>query len=540
MIREILVNLLKESVIKLQNEKIFPEFKISGIQLEPPPQKNHGDYSTNFAIAIAKIIKKSPLEIAQKISEKLKKESKFFEKIEVARPGFINFFISKECLKDGLKEILKHRFKFGNLKIGKGKKVQVEFISANPTGPLTVGNARGGPFGDVLANILEKAAFKTERAYYINDYGKQILSLGHSVLKDNNAQYKGDYIDYLNKKINRLYPKNKTKDPFKIGQKAAKIIIKEMIKKTTDRMGIQYNEWFFESDLHKKGKVDRVIDFLKKKNLTYKKDGALWFKSTVFGDKRDRVLVKKNKEKTYLVGDIAYHQYKFEEKKFDKVINIWGADHYGDAPGLQAGIAALGHRGKLDIVILQFVTLLEKGKKLKMSKRKGVYITMDELLKETGLDIVRFFFLQKSPDTHLNFDLSLVKERSKNNPLYYIQYALVRINSVIRKSGIKSLESKTKNLKLDLLKEPFEMDLLKKIIRLPEVIEDTAKDYQVQRLPHYALNIADAFHRFYENCRVISADNKELTKVRLALLLATKIVLKNLLDLMGISEPKRM
>lgn len=572
-----------KKIIKKAVQEEFKKIKISGIKIEKPENKEFGDYSSNIALQICRsgltriatpapeqssvrgtarknAEKLSSIKVAESLVAKIKscKESNnLFERIEVAGPGFINFYLSKEYLQKQVREILKKGEKFGNLGVGKSKKIQVEFISANPTGPLTVGNARGGPFGDVLANMLKKAGFKVEKAYYINDYGMQIMALGHSVLKDEEAKYKGEYIDYLHKKIKPPLPKNrcggKEKDlypvgsqrlsygAYKTGQKAAKIIVDEMLKKTTKKMGIEYDEWFSESSLYNSGAVDRVLDFLKKKGLIYKKEGAEFFKSSKFGDKRDRVVVKKDGWRTYLAGDIAYHKHKFEKKKFDKVMNIWGADHAGDVPGLQAGVTALGHKGKLDIILSQFVTLLEKTEKIKMSKRRGIYVTMDELLDEVGPDVTRFFFLQKSADTHLNFDISLAKEQSKKNPVYYIQYGHARICSILKKAQMSKskcqIKSKAQNPKL--LTDPLELVLIRQLIRLPEIVEDIAKDYQVQRLPSYALELVTTFHKFYEECRVIS-DDKKITQARLILIRATKIVLKNILDLMGISAPERM
>jgi len=551
MVRDELRNLIYDALKSLQGKGLLPAFELPEIRIERPEISLHGDYSSNIAFEIAKTVKKSPMEIANQIENKISSiKNIIFEKIEVPQPGFVNFFISKEYLQKQTGDILREKEEYGQLRPKKSEKVQVEFISANPTGPLTVGNARGGPFGDVLANILEKAGAKVERAYYVNDFGAQILTLGHSVLKDSEAAYRGDYIDYLNKKI-------KGNDAFEVGQKAAKIIINEMVKKTVRRMGIKYDEWFSEGTLHKSGAVDKALDFLKGKKLLYENEGAVWFKSTDFGDIRDRVVVTQDKRKTYLAGDIAYHRYKFEEKKFDKVINIWGADHHGDVPGLRAGIAALGHKGKLDIILLQFVTLLEQGEKVKMSKREGKYVTMDELLKEVGSDVIRFFFLQKSADTHLNFDLSLAKEQSEKNPVFYVQYAYARISSILRKSKGKSPAfAKTSSFakasedrsagkqkskpNFGLLKEEAELDLVRQLIRFPEIIEDTAKDYQVQRIPGYALELAAAFHHFYTKCRVIDESDQELSKARLALVLAAKIVLKNTLSSLGISAPEKM
>jgi len=510
------------------------DFEIPEIEAEYPQSKNYGDYSTNIAMRITKLAKKKPIEIANLITKSLNQliTELPFSKVEIAEPGFINFFISEEYLQKQVSEILKEKEKFGSLKIGKNKKVQVEFISANPTGPLTVGNARGGPFGDVLANVFKKAGFRIEKAYYINDYGMQILTLGHSVLKDKEAKYKGDYIDYLNKVI-------KEEDPYKAGERAAKIIIKEMIKKTTDKMGIKYDEWNSEMNFHHSGEVDKALDFLKKKEFLYKKEGAWWFQSSKFGDERDRVVIKKDGWKTYLASDIAYHRYKFEKKKFAKVINIWGADHYGDVPGLQAAVEALGHKGKLDIILLQFVSLFEGKKKIRMSKRKGVYVTMDELLKEVGSDVVRFFSLNRAANTHLNFDLKLAKEQSEKNPVHYVQYAFARICSILRKMGAKDRKLKATSKDLNSLKEPAELNLIKQLVRFPEIIEDTVKDYQVQRIPQYSTDLATSFHRFYKECRVI-IENKEIMKARIVLIKASKIVLKNTLDLMGISSPEKM
>lgn len=528
MIREEIKKLIKESITKLQKQKKIHVFDISEIKVEHPEQEIHGDYSTNVAMIIAKKSNKDPIETAELLTENFKnKIPDLFERIKIVKPGFINFFISDKYLQRQVKEILKKKGKFGQLDIGKNKKVQVEFISANPTGPLTVGNARGGAFGDVLANVLKKVGYKVEKAYYINDYGMQIMTLGHSVLKDKEAKYKGDYINYLNKKI-------KEKDVYKAGEKAAKIIVKEMIKKTTDKIGIKYDEWISETSFHKSGLVDKIIDKLKKKGFLYEKDGALWFKSKQYGDDRDRVIVKSDKWKTYLAGDMALHEYKFEDKKFDKVINVWGADHYGDINGLKAIVEVLGYKGKLEIIILQFITLFEKGEKLRMSKRAGHYVTMDDLIDMVGNDVVRFFFLMRSTDTHLNFDLDLAKEQSEKNPVYYIQYAHARICSILKKAGAKKAKPD-----YFLLDHGSEISLIKQLFKFPEIIKDISKDYQVQKLPQYTTDLATMFHKFYQDCKVLIED-EILQRTRLDLVLATKIILKETLNLMGISAPEKM
>jgi len=489
------------------------------VEIEHSAEPAFGDYSTNIAM----IIKKNPQEIANAIT---RFSSPVLGKVEV-KNGFINFFISKEYLQKQVEEILKEKDKFGNLKIGKGKKVNVEFISANPTGPLTVGNSRGGVIGDVLSNVLAKAGWKVTREYYFNDAGGQIDVLGHSVLKDDLAEYKGEYIDKLAKKLDGG-------DPREIGKKAAQIIIEE-IKKTTKKMGIKFDIWTAEGrDLRDKGKVEKIIAWLKKNNLAYEKEGALWFKSTQFGDDKDRVLLRTNKEPTYFALDCAYHKNKFVERKFDKVINIWGADHHGDIARLKGFVKSLGYEDKFDILIQQFVRIIKKGKEVRMSKRTGIYVTIDELIDEVGLDVARFFFLTKAADTHLDFDLDLAKQQSEKNPVYYVQYAHARICSILRK-----IKEKISLRNYELLKEPSELELIKQLVRLPEIIKDTAKDYQIQRIPQYAIDLATVFHQFYRDCQVLS-DDKELTQARLALISATKIVLKNTLNLMGIFAPEKM
>ena len=368
-------------MLKRKIEQLIKDIVKQEVDLEHPAIADYGDFSTNIALKA----KFNPDEIISKL-----KDNALFEKIEKAGPGFINFYLSKKTLQEELKKILEEKGNYGKSDFGQDKKIQVEFISANPTGPLTVGNARGGPFGDVLANILNKAGFNAKKAYYVNDFGQQIRILGESVLKSKNAKYNGKYIDELSKK-------NKKKDVLKVGQWAAKNILKNILQKTINKLDIEYDEWIFESELHKSGKVDQILNLLQKKGLIYKQDGAEWFKSKRFGDKRDRVVIKKDGNKTYLAGDIALHDYKFEDKGFDKVINIWGADHHGDVQGLMAGVEALGYKDELEIILLQFVTILDKGEKQKMSKRAGLYVLMDELLDKVGKDAVRFFFYKNHP-----------------------------------------------------------------------------------------------------------------------------------------------
>ncbi|MEK7503706.1 MAG: arginine--tRNA ligase [Patescibacteria group bacterium] len=507
MIRQEIIKLIQKATSASEDE----------IKVTYPEGEGFGDYTTNIALRL----KKPANEIVGRLRADL------FEKIEAAGPGFINFFLSKEYLQKQVDVILKQKESFGKLRIGRGQKVNVEFISANPTGPLTLGNGRGGFCGDVLANVLNKAGFEAKREYYINDTGEQVKKLGHSVIGDSEAVYRGQYIEELKKTI-------KGSDPEKVGESAAKIVLQEMIKPQVLKMKIKFDIWFSEKILYQKKEVAAVLDILKKENLSYESEGALWFKSTQFGDDKDRVLVKAGGEETYLASDVAYLKNKFT-RGFKKLIFFWGADHYGYVARILAAAEALGYDKKqIDIIVMQLVRLIREGKEIRMSKRTGTYVTLDELIDEVGLDVVRFFFLTKSPDTHLNFDLALAKEQSENNPVYYIQYAHARICSILRKAKMKEAEPLS-----NLLEHPMELKLIRRLMRLPEIVEDTAQDFQIQRLPQYAVDLATVFHQFYRDCRVISED-KNLTQARLSLVLATKIVLKNTLSLMGISAPEKM
>jgi arginyl-tRNA synthetase len=474
---------------------------------------DRGDYSINV--------------VSKEMAEKVKREladSGHFSKIDVVG-SFVNFYLSEKLLEKGLKFTLQDKFNFW-----KGR-VQVEFISANPTGPLTLGNGRGGVYGDVLANVLTEAGFSVTKEYYINDVGNQINILGHSVLKNERAEYKGKYIDELAGKI-------KSKDPTAVGQEAAKIIL-EGIKKTVSSMGIEFDVWFSEKkELREKGKVEEIMDWLKNKGLTYERGGALWFRATEFGDSEDRVLIKKDGEPTYFGVDCAYHKNKFLDRKFDKIINIWGADHHGDVARVKGFVEALGFKDKFEIILMQFVRLVKEGGAVRMSKREGVYILIDDILKEVGRDAFRYFMLTRSPDTHMDFDMDLAKEQSKKNPVYYVQYAGARMSSILEKSNSpnqKFLSSKnfgsTRN---------YERKLILKLIQFPEIIEDIAKDYQVHRLTIYIYELAKTFTDFYENVRVLNAENEELKKARLSLVFITRQTLERALSLLGISAPKKM
>ncbi|MEK7198033.1 MAG: arginine--tRNA ligase [Patescibacteria group bacterium] len=534
--------------------KITSDFK-DEISVEIPENKEHGDYSVNVAFGLSKILKKSPFKIADNIAEELLKEkSNDFYKIE-ARNGFINFFLSPECLRHQLQEILSKKNKYGeSLVKGQISHVNIEFISANPTGPLTIGNGRGGFYGDVLANILETQGHKVTREFYINDRGGQILALGQSIklaqkgsptsedlevgLPNKENLYHGDYINDLAKQIDKNFSIEEA------GQKAVELILKKYIKPAIKRLDITFDNWFSEKSLYASGSYEKVMGNLMQGDFLYEKDGATFMKTSGLGDSEDRVLIKSDGSETYFLSDILYHYDKFITRKFEKVIDIWGADHHGYAPRLKAAVAALGiPKENLDIIITQLIRLISDGKEAKVSKRAGTFITLEELVNEVGLDATRFFFLMYSNDTHMDFDMDLAKERSAKNPVYYVQYAYARLCSILRKSQISNPKSET-NLKsqlpnLKLLKTEAELNLIRKLIEFPEILVDISKNYEVHRLPRYALELSREFHNFYEKERVIT-ENKNLTSSRLALVMATKIVLANILNLMRIKAPDRM
>ncbi len=531
--RELIKTLLGNIV-----RKIALDFK-GGIFVEVPGNREHGDYTTNIAFALTKILPARG-EIAEYLVNKLKKQKiKDFSKIET-KNGFINFFLSPECLHYQVKEILKQKNKYGFSSKKKRKHIQVEFISANPTGPLTVGNGRGGSYGDTLANVLETQGHKVVREFFINDRGGQILALGRSIKlaqgekldleqAESENLYRGDYINDLARQIINGLSVEET------GQKAVELILETYIKPAVKRLGVKFDNWFSEKTLYKdKGKYEKVMEDLMQKDFVYEKDGATWMKTSELGDDKDRVLIKSSGDETYFMSDILYHFDKFNVRKFDKVINIWGADHHGDVLRLLGALKIMGiDSERLDIMLYQFVRLIKNGKEFKVSKRAGTFVTLEELINKVGLDAARFFFLMYSPNTHMDFDMELAKQRSEKNPVYYVQYAHARISSILRKA--KAAGGKN----LELLKEKEELNLIRKLAEFPELLSEISINYEVHRLPRYALELAREFHNFYEKYWVITED-KNLTSARLGLVMATKIILANALNLMGIKAPNKM
>ncbi len=528
-LQNLIFSIVKEKYNNLEIDK-------GEIDINYPPEE-FGDYSCNIGMKLAGRLKRNPFEIAEEIVTEIQKNKSVsdFERIEVMRPGFLNFKLSKEYLQEIVAKILAEKGNFGNSDLGHGEKIQVEFVSANPTGPIHLGNGRGGPMGDTLANVFQKAGFEAKKEYYVNNFGNQIKVLGHSVLKDEEAQYRGDYIDSLHKEI----PEELEGNAFEIGQWAAEKIIEEIIQPTMENLGIVFDNYFKEKALHESGEVEKVLEDFQKKDLVYENEGALWFRATNFGDEKDRVVRKSTGELTYFGGDIAYHKNKFD-RGFDRVINIWGADHHGDVARVMGAVEALGHKGQLEIILSQFVRVIKDGKEFKMSKRAGTYISVGDLLEEVGKDSFRFFFLMHSADTHMDFDIELAKEKSDKNPVFYVQYAHARMRSIFRKNEEEEKICDIEKADFSLLKNENELELIKHLNKFPELVEEIAISYEVHKLPYFAMKLADRFHSFYHNCKVLDSENKNLSAARLGLVEAARSTLVEVLELMKIDAPEKM
>lgn len=534
------------------------------VMVESPKEKAFGDYSTGAAMKIAKQLGKNPQDIAKEIIDKIKSEkdeSEEFSEISQVN-GFINFKLSQKFLENKLSEILEKKSEFGDSKIGKNQKVQLEFISANPTGPLVMVSGRLGFLGDALAKVLKKTGYKAQTEYYVNDIGNQIEILGESVArrileaKGQQAEfpdycYPGEYI----KDIAKQFIEEVRADYSSLGEiteaakKFALVKIIDSIRRDLKLAGIEYDRWFFESELYtkswtqKKSEADKALGYLKENSLLKEEEGAVWFKSSQFGDEKDRVVIKEGGEKTYFASDIAYFNNKIN-RGFKKIIEIFGADHHGYVPRIKAIVKALGNGDniKLDFILVQMARLIEKGEVKKMSKRAGTIIELRELLNEVGPDAARFFFLMYDPNTHMDFDLDLAKEKSQKNPVYYVQYAYARLSNILKKAeeaDIKIGQSAEVQNNNTVFYEESELNLIKEMLKFPDIIEEVSQSYEASRLPHYAIELAKRFHDFYEKCRVIS-DNKDLTAARLRFILGVRIVLRETLRLMGVSAPEKM
>lgn len=550
----------KELVMKAMGELVadgtFPAEPVPAFNTEIPADSKNGDVSTNAAMVCARPFRNNPRKIAEAIVSKIDLNGSYFARCEVAGPGFINFFYSTEWYATVVATVLEQKEKYGETDLGAGKSVLVEFVSANPTGPMHIGNARGGAIGDCLASVLEKAGYEVAREFYINDAGNQIEKFKTSLevrylqiykpetelLED---AYQGqDIIDHANA-FNEIYgDKYVNADSEERRQALCDFALPKNIQKLHDDLGkyrIQYDKWFNESTLHKDGSVQRVIEQLKASGHTYEKDGALWFKTTEFGDEKDRVLVRENGVPTYLVPDIAYHYNKLAVRKFDKAVDIFGADHHGYIARIKASMTALGvDADRLDIVIMQMVNLVRNGEKYKLSKRSGKAITLSTLLDEIPIDAARFFFNLREPNSHFDFDLDLAVSQTSQNPVYYVQYAHARICSVLKKMNEEGIEVKSLDkAALSVLTAPEEQEMIKHLATLPNVINEAAKAYDPAKVTKYVIDLATMYHKFYNNCRIMGED-ESVMQARLSLSLAVKQVIKNILDMLKITCPESM
>ena len=556
----------------------------SKIRIDHTKDNSHGDYATNIALMLSSQAKMSPIELAQIIIDQLEHRS-FLKKVEIAGPGFINFFISQESSISIINEIIDQASSYGKSDIGQGKKVLLEYVSANPTGPLHVGHGRGAAYGATVSNLLRNAGFIVDNEYYVNDAGRQMdiltvsiflryLSFCGEKLRFPDNGYQGQYINDIaqviydtsgkefhlksdlifknvckdgaeggdkEKHIDQLIEKAKSKlgrgfkAVFKVGIES----ILSGIKNDLAEFGVVFEKWFSEQSLIDNGLSESCISKLKNSKNLYEKDGALWFKTTNYGDEKDRVVVRDNGNHTYFASDIAYHLDKLE-RGYDKIINVWGADHHGYIPRVKASIEALGHSSnKLEVLLVQFANLYRGGSKVQMSTRSGSFVTLEDLRAEVGNDAARFFYILRKSEQHMDFDLDLAKSKTNENPVYYIQYAHARICSVFRQAVEKEIELNVDQANLSLLTEQTEKDILRELSRFKSVLESSAIQYEPHQLAYYLRDLSTHFHSYYNACKFI-VDDKSLTLARLSLISATQQVLKNGLSILGVGAPESM
>lgn len=547
LVQEILAAVAKAGVVAAQD---VPE-----IEIESPKDKAHGDYSTNVAMQLTRIAKRNPREIAQEIIDAIDLKQAGATRAEIAGPGFINFFMDKSYLQQIIPNILKAQANYGRSELGNGKKIQVEFVSANPTGSLHLGHARGAAVGDALSNILDFAGYDVTREYYINDAGNQIENLAYSI----EARYKQALGMEAEMPADGYYGDDIVNIAEELAQAKGKELLEwtdterfeflrsfglekqlEQIKLDLNQFRVNFDVWYSETSLYETGKVEAVLEQLQERGSSYEEDGATWLDTVKYGDDKNRVLIKSDGSYTYLTPDIAYHQHKFA-RGFDTVINIWGADHHGYVPRMKAAMQALGYEAdRLEVLISQMVSLYQNGEKVKMSKRTGKAVTMKELMEEVGVDATRYFFIMRSIDSHLDFDLDLALSQSNENPVYYVQYAHARICSVFRQAEEQGVETELGDqVDFSLLHHEREYDLMNKLAAMQAELEAAATQAAPHRMVRYVYELAAMFHSYYRAERVITED-ASLTAARLGLLKAIQIVIQNGLKLIGVTAPERM
>lgn len=553
-------NLLKKMLQDATNAAIaageLPQAEIAEFIVEKPSNKANGDFSSNIAMACAKSFKKAPRAIAQSIADHIDLSGTVFERMEIAGPGFLNFFLSGEYYSSILRDIFACGDDYGRSDYGNGKKIIVEFVSANPTGPMHIGNARGGAIGDCLAGVLDRAGYNVWREFYVNDAGNQIEKFATSLevrylqhFKDDiempeDAYHGADITEHAENFI-KEYGDKYVESPSDERRKAlVEFALPKNIQgleRDLKRYRITYDNWFKESSLHKDGSVDKVISALKEKGVTYEQDGALWFKASEFGNDKDIVLIRANGLPTYIVPDIAYHYNKLVTRGFDKAVDVLGADHHGYVPRMKAALTALGlDAGRLDVVIMQMVRLVRDGETIKLSKRSGKAITLNTLIDEIPLDAARFFFNLREPNSHFDFDLELAAKKSSENPVYYVQYAHARICSIIKKAQEMGVELRTPtDEELLMLNSSEERELISHLSMLTNEIVAAAKAYDPAKITHYVTQLATLFHKFY-NAQRVMCDDEGLMQARLYLCTAVKNTISNILNMLKITAPQVM
>lgn len=527
--------------------------KIPEIGLEVPRDTSHGDFASNIPLVAAKLAKKAPRDVAQIIVNNLE-QSDFIRQVEIAGPGFINFFLSNDWLYDTVRTIEAQGENYGNSEYGKGEKVLWEFVSANPVGPMNVVNARAAAVGDTLARMFKAVGYDVGTEFYVNDAGNQAdifarsLEARYQQLEDANYPfpedgYPGDYVEEIANILKKEHPdllEMSTEDRLAFCKKWGTDKMVEMQRHDLQEYGVEFDLWFRERELHADNALEAVIASLKERGFLYEDEDALWFRSTDFGDDKDRVIIKSDGTYTYVTADIAYHHDKLK-RGFTKLINIWGPDHHGYIARMLAAIQALGYpKDTLEVMILQYVALLRNGKQVKMSKRAGEFITMQDLIEEVGKDAARFFFLNRSPESHLDFDLDLAVEQSSENPVFYVQYAHARISSILRQGVEMGIEIPiSDNVDLNLLQHESEIALLKQLSGLPEELLMGAVHREPHRLTRYVLDLASLFHSFYTHCHILGEEDG-VRAARLVLVTCVQIVLKKVLGILGVEAPEQM
>lgn len=547
--------ILSDAIVKTAQQAIaagvVKEGMLPEVQLTVPPKKEFGDFATNFAMQSARALRCNPRVLAQYIVDHL--DCAYVKRMEIAGPGFLNFYLDPDWVYDMLAHIVEAGENYGNLPKASDEKIQVEYVSANPTGPLHVGHGRGAAVGSALSNLLKAAGYDVEQEYYINDAGNQMNNLARSV----NARYLEllgqtcefpedgyhghDIIDTAQRIIDKYGDRFLKMEEDERLEQFKTIAYQEKLaalKEDLERFNVRFDVWFSEKTLHEANKIHEACDYLLEKGYMEKRDGALWLKSTEFGDDKDRVVIRDNGVPTYFAADIAYHTNKFN-RGFDRVINLWGADHHGYIARMKAAMQCMGFKPEqLEILVLQMVRLLRDGQEVKMSKRTGQSVTLNELIDEVGTDAARFFFVMRSIDSQLDFDLDLAVKKSNDNPVFYVQYAHARICSIMRQVAEAGITVQGKG-NYRLLTEPVEVDLIKKLGEYPEMLSAAAKERAVQQVAHYVYDLAGLFHSAYNQCRILGV-NEELQQARLAMVMAVGHVVRHALSILGVSAPEKM